>query len=479
MATDSLLKTSNTKVAGSVRAKWRGSVRFKVAIAASSIATFSLLFVGSALVLLVHRSLVDSVSSALQREVALTATGITEGFIPGESSALSGTVVQALSTSGGDVLYASSGISGTARISNDQPVSTSVVPVAISPAFAAQNDFNLAFGATTASTRFGAIIVYAAGSTAQADAATRILVIELGVLVLPSVALLTALISWWVVGRSLRPVEAIRREVAEISTAASGQRVPTPKGDDEIARLATTMNAMLDRLESASNQQRQFVADASHELRSPLASIMVQVQMLETRAKDESVQATAKILADEASRLDRLVDDLLLLAKSDEHALVLEQRDVDLDDLLLSEAKRLRQIGRVEVNAKAVSPVRVTGDPELLRRAIRNLVDNAERYASSTVTFQATLTRHDAEIVIADDGKGVPEELRATLFNRFSRGDSSRVRGTGGTGLGLAIVAQIVALHGGTVEIAPTGPGAHFVIRLPVEFDEEHEYYEA
>lgn len=462
-----------------VRAKWRGSVRFKVAIAASSIATFSLLFVGSALVLLVHRSLVDSVNSALQREVALTATGITEGFIPGESSALSGTVVQALSTSGGDILYASSGISGSTRISSDQPVSNSVVEVAISPAFAAQNDFNLAYSATTASTRFGAIIVYAAGSTAQADAATRILVIELGVLVLPSVALLTALISWWVVGRSLRPVEAIRREVAEISTAASGQRVPAPKGDDEIARLATTMNAMLDRLESASNQQRQFVADASHELRSPLASIMVQVEMLETRAKDASVQATAKILADEASRLDRLVDDLLLLAKSDEQALVIEQRDVDLDDLLLNEAKRLRQIGRVEVNAKAVNPVRVTGDPELLRRAIRNLVDNAERYASSTVTFEATLTRRGGEIVIADDGKGVPEELRATLFNRFSRGDSSRVRGTGGTGLGLAIVAQIVALHGGTVEIAPTGPGAHFVIRLPAEIDEEHEYYEA
>ena len=460
-------------MAGSVRAAWRGSVRFKVALAASSIATLALLIVGSALVLLVHRSLVDSVSSALQREVALTATGITEGFIPGESSALSGTVLQALSTSGGDVLYASSGISGSSRISDEIPGSQSVVKVAIAPGFAKTNDFNLAFGTTTASTRFGAIIVYAAGSTAQADQAARILVIELGVLVLPSVAILTALISWWVVGRSLRPVEAIRREVADISTSASGHRVPSPKGDDEIARLATTMNAMLDRLESSSTSQRQFVADASHELRSPLASIMVQVELLESRAQNPEVEATAKILADEASRLDRLVDDLLLLAKSDEQALVIEHRDVDLDDLLLSEAKRLRQIGRVEVNAKAVSPVRVVGDPELLRRALRNLVDNAERYASSTVTFQASLGKDGATVVIADDGKGVPEELRSTLFNRFSRGDSSRVRGTGGTGLGLAIVAQIIALHDGTVEISDEGPGAHFVIHLPAEFDDE------
>ena len=461
-----------------VRGNGRGSVRFKVALAASSIATLSLLIVGSALVLLVHRSLVDSVSSALQREVALTATGITEGFIPGESSALSGTVLQALSTSGGDVLYTSSGIVGTARISRDEPRGIAVVKVEISPAFAAQNRFNLAYGTTTASTRFGAIIVYAAGSTAQADAAARILVIELGVLVLPSVALLTALISWWVVGRSLRPVEAIRREVAEISTSASGHRVPTPKGDDEIARLATTMNAMLDRLESASTQQRQFVADASHELRSPLASIMVQVEMLEARAHDEDVKVTARILADEAARLDRLVDDLLLLAKSNEQAMTIEHRDVDLDDLLLAEAKRLRQIGRVDVNAKAVGPVRVLGDRELLRRAIRNLVDNAERYANSTVTFEAKRIEDGAVMVIADDGSGVPEELRATLFNRFSRGDSSRVRGTGGTGLGLAIVAQIVALHGGTVEIASSGPGARFEIHLPVERDDD-ELYEA
>jgi len=465
-------------VAGSVRANWRGSVRFKVALAASSIATFSLLFVGSALVLLVHRSLIDSVSSSLQREVALTATGITEGFLPGEASALSGTVLQALSTSGGDVLYASNGITGSARISRVTPPGDSVMKVAISPVFMAQNDFNLAYGATTASTRFGAIIVYAAGSTAQADQATRILVIELGVLVLPSVALLTALISWWVVGRSLRPVEAIRREVADISTAASGHRVPTPKGDDEIARLAITMNAMLDRLESASTHQRQFVADASHELRSPLASIMVQVEMLEARATDSSVRETAKILTDEASRLDRLVDDLLLLAKSDEHAMVVEQRDFDLDDLLLSEAKRLRQIGRVEVNARGVKPVRVVGDPELLRRAIRNLVDNAERYATSTVTFTSTLTREGALIGIADDGKGIDDALRATLFDRFSRGDSSRVRGTGGTGLGLAIVAQIIALHGGTIDLAPSDRGAHFRIHLPAEFDED-DIYEA
>jgi len=198
--------------------------------------------------------------------------------------------------------------------------------------------------------------------------------------------------------------------------------------------------------------------------------------MLEARATDTDVQATAKILADEASRLDRLVDDLLLLAKSDEHAVVVEQREVDLDDVLLAEARRLRQIGRVEVNARGVHPARVIGDPELLRRAIRNLVDNAERYAASTVTLTSTVTRQGAVLGIADDGNGIPEALRATLFDRLSRGDSSRVRGTGGTGLGLAIVAQIVSLHSGTIELAPTERGAHFQIRLPAEFDEDDVY---
>ena len=180
-----------------------------------------------------------------------------------------------------------------------------------------------------------------------------------------------------------------------------------------------------------------------------------------------------RIVADESGRLDRLVDDLLMLAKSDERAIVLDRREVDLDDLMLAEAERLRSVGRVNVVTVKVGPARVSGDRELLRRAIRNLVDNAERYATSTVTFEVRQGATSAQVIIADDGPGVPEALRPTLFDRFSRADSSRVRGTGGTGLGLAIVAQIVTLHEGTISLGESTTGARFVLELPAErFDD-------
>ncbi len=451
----------------------RGSVRFKVAAAATSISTLALIVVGSVLVVLLHRTLINSVDQAVRREVELTASGLAVGFVPGESAAPNGTVVQVVAVNGGDFLYSSGAISGLPRMSLLIPTSHATVAAPLNPAFTSQYPLDLAYATTVASSKFGAVIVYAGASTAQANSATRLLVIELSALALPTVALLTALISWWVVGRSLRPVEAIRREVAEISTVSTGLRVPLPKGDDEIVRLASTMNAMLDRLETATIRQRQFVADASHELRSPLASIVAQVELAQRRPERTDYDAMVRIVADESGRLDRLVDDLLMLAKSDERAIVLDRKEVDLDDLMLAEAERLRSVGRVSVVTVKVGPARVSGDRELLRRALRNLVDNAERYATSTVTFEVRQGATNAEVVIADDGPGVPEALRATLFDRFSRADSSRVRGTGGTGLGLAIVAQIATLHAGVIALGDSSSGARFVLTLPADnFDD-------
>jgi len=458
-------------MAGTLGLHRRGSVRFKVTVAATTIAAASILLVGAGLVFVVHRTLDSQIVATLNRELAATKEGLAEGLLPGASAAAPGSAIQVVTVIGSSVVASSGSIQGLPPISRVVP-GPQVAVVPVSRAFAARSTLNTARGLSMVAVHYGAVVIYAASSTRDVTNTTRLLILQLFVLVLPSVIVLTSLISWWVIGRALRPVEAIRREVDDISTSALEHRVSIPPGDDEIARLATTMNSMLSRLEGASLQQRRFVADASHELRSPLASIMMQVELAQLHPDSVDVQQMTGIVADEAGRLDRLVDDLLLLAKADERAIVLTESDVDLDDLLLAEAARLRSVGRVTVQTSDISPVRVRGDRELLRRAIRNLVDNAERYATSTVRLRCAASAGQAVVSIGDDGKGIAPELHDTLFERFARGDASRVRGTGGTGLGLAIVAEIVAAHHGTIAVE-NDHGAVFRISLPLEADDE------
>lgn len=447
----------------------RGSVRWKVAVASTTIAALVILVVGGGLVVIVHRTLDRQVTTTMDRELTETASNLALGLLPGASAAAPGTAIQVVTAIGSTVVATSGPIQGLPVVSSTTPGSRPV-DVVISRAFRERSTLNVARGLAVVAARFGAVVVYAVASNHQVLATTQVLSLQLLIVVVPSVILLTSLISWWVIGRSLRPVEVMRREVDAISTTALDRRVPVPDGDDEITRLARTMNEMLDRLEGAARRQRQFVADASHELRSPLASILVQVELARLHPTAIDLHQWTGIVGDEAMRLDRLVEDLLLLAKADERGITRRDDEVDLDEILLAEAARLRTVGRVRVDASAVSPVRLRGDRELLRRAVRNLVDNAERYAASAVTLGVCAVGSTATVTVADDGPGVPEALRATLFDRFVRGDASRVRGTGGTGLGLAIVAEIVASHDGSVAVddAPGG-GAAFEVTLPVD----------
>ena len=458
-------------MAGTLGLHRRGSVRFNVTVAATTIAAASILLVGAGLVVVVHRTLDSQIVATLNRELAATKAGLAEGLLPGASAAAPGSAIQVVTVIGSSVVASSGSIQGLPPISQVLPGSQATV-VPISRAFAARSTLNAARGLSVVAVHYGAVVVYAAASTRDVTSTTRLLILQLFILVLPSVIVLTLLISWWVIGRALRPVEAIRREVDDISTTALTHRVSIPPGDDEIARLAATMNSMLSRLEGASLQQRRFVADASHELRSPLASIMMQVELAQLHPESVNVEQMTGIVADEAGRLDRLVDDLLLLAKADEQAIEVSESDVDFDDLLLAEASRLRSVGRVSVETTGIGPVRVRGDRELLRRAIRNLVDNAERYATSSVRLGCTASPAGAIVTVGDDGKGIAPELHDTLFQRFARGDASRVRGTGGTGLGLSIVAEIIAAHHGTVTVT-NDPGAVFQMVLPCEPDDE------
>ena len=314
----------------------------------------------------------------------------------------------------------------------------------------------------TEQTPSGPVRVFAAASLETVSDNMTELQIELAV-GLPLVLAVVALISWQVVGRALRPVESIRAQVAEIGGSGHiDRRIPEPAGHDEVWRLARTMNEMLQRLQEAAGRQRQFVADASHELRSPLASLRTQLEVGRDYAHRDDDGIDDQLA--EVERMERLVGDLLLLAKTDERRLVVRSRPVDLRGVVLDEAERARAQGRVRLDTAAVTAATVNGDPEGLARVVRNLLENATRYARERV--ELTLAEHDGrvELSVADDGPGIPAEARERVFERFARLDEGRTRDAGGAGLGLAIVRELVQAHGGSVTV---GGGARFVVTLP------------
>ena len=237
--------------------------------------------------------------------------------------------------------------------------------------------------------------------------------------------------SYWLVGRALAPVEQIRSRVASIhGTSKDTERIPVPDTHDEVSRLAETMNAMLERLHAASRSQRQFVADASHELRSPLATIRAVHEIAALHPDAQEWDHAGTEVLSELDRVDRLVADMLLLARADERGIPLTLEEVDLDDLLLQEGDRLRRISGVDISVHA-PPVRALADRHQLARALRNLTDNAARHSSSRVELRLDKTGQLATIEVADDGPGIPPADRDRIFDRFVRLDQSRDRSRG------------------------------------------------
>lgn len=284
----------------------------------------------------------------------------------------------------------------------------------------------------------------------------------------PVIIALVAVGTYRLVGAALGPVEAIRARVASISSTDLAQRVPVPDTHDEIADLASTMNAMLARLESGRSAQHRLVSDASHELRSPLATITTALELASGRPDLIDDELIDESLLPEAHRMHHLIEDLLLLARSDEGAMALRHDDVDIDDLLQAEASRLRSIGSLHV-VTHIEACRTHGDRAALARVIRNLVDNAVRYSSGTVWLDCHPDSGHVLISVGDDGPGIPVEDRTRIFERFVRLDPSRSRFSGGSGLGLCIVDEIVRSHHGTVAVGDTPQGgALFTLTLPL-----------
>ena len=315
--------------------------------------------------------------------------------------------------------------------------------------------------------------VVAARSLEEASAASSASLVTLGVAI-PVALLVLGVTTWLVVGRALLPVESMRREVDTVTAQSLSHRLPDPGGGDEIARLARTLNGMLDRLDSSATAQRRFVGDASHELKTPLATIRQHAEVALLHPGSIDGAALAGTVLGEEARLTALVQGLLVLARADEGALGVTRRPVDLDDLVVSETARLRGVARPDgrgslaVDATAVGPARVDGDEGLLGQVVHNLVANAARHADTRVAVALDERDGRAVLTVDDDGAGVAEADRERVFERFVRLDEARARDSGGSGLGLAIVREIVRVHGGSVSIttSPLG-GARFVVDLP------------
>jgi signal transduction histidine kinase len=287
----------------------------------------------------------------------------------------------------------------------------------------------------------------------------------------PFLALL-ALVSWLIADRALRRVEGIRAKVAGITAEALDRRVPEPPGDDEITRLARTMNEMLDRLQLAGERQLRFVADASHELKSPLAAVQAELEVALAHPDQADWPATAGRLLAEDERMERLVADLLFLAQCDDgdfSSLTAPAEIVALDAVVRDETARLGPRWTVPVDVDIAVPAAgagVAGRPEHLARVVRNLVENAARHARRAVSVTLTADGAELELVVADDGPGIDPADRSRVFDRFTRLDDARSRDEGGSGLGLPIAREIVEAHGGRISIGD-GPGGRLIVRLP------------
>lgn len=309
------------------------------------------------------------------------------------------------------------------------------------------------------------VLVSAAQSpTHEAVSTTGIIMVALS----PLILVLVGVITWWLVGRALRPVEAIRDQVARLTATRLDETVPVPDTHDEVAALAVTMNQMLARLSTARSAQLRFIADASHELRSPLAGLSSLLEVARTEDSLEAWRELEPMLTTEAHQMSAVVQNLLLLSRVDGGRVAAARQDVDLDDLAWEEVGRLRASTTLSMITD-ITPTRVIGDRMALSQVLRNLCDNAVRHARATVKITASSEGGSGRWVVEDDGSGIPEADRDRVFERFVRLDESRARDAGGSGLGLAIVRDVVAAHGGSVTLGSSDElgGARVLVELP------------
>ena len=284
----------------------------------------------------------------------------------------------------------------------------------------------------------------------------------------PLLTLIVATLAWLLTGWALRPVEDIRAEAESIRGSELHRRVPETGADDEIGRLASTFNSMLGRLEESQRAQQQFVSDASHELRSPLASIAAQLDVDAAHPGTADTAETAEVVRLHTQRMQAMIEDLLLLARADDAAITLPTALVDLDDVVTEVAHTIVVPDGITIDLAAVSGAQVRGHDVQIGRLITNLATNAVRHASSAVSIVVEERDSTVAVTVGDDGDGVDPEQHEAIFERFVRLDEARARDAGGSGLGLAISREIARFHGAQLTVGRSVlGGAAFTVEFP------------
>ncbi|WP_371402735.1 HAMP domain-containing histidine kinase [Kribbella sp. NBC_00662] len=449
----------------------RASVRSRSTAAAVVVVAIAMALGAAVLLLLLQRALITTVSDAADGRAADVSSQVAEDGVTALSTDLAKTtratqIIQVLDSSG-RIVAASSARAETTALTQLRPAADTIqrAEVGEMPLLDDDHDYLVVARGVEYAGQTYTVVVASSIQTQRDTVATVTQYLAIG---FPVLLLVVGAAGWMLTGRALGPVERIRKRVQGIESSDLTERVPVPPTDDEIARLAATMNEMLDRLQAGQATQRRFVADASHELRSPLSTVAAGLDVIAPSARGQAWEDLHQLMRGEAERMRRLVENLLLLAKADDAALPMQRAEVDLDDLVDTEVLRLRSGDRLKVVAD-VQPVRVHGDPLRLGQLIRNLVENAALAAHTTVRLSTTERDGCAVLTIEDDGDGIPEADRRRVFERFVRLDASRARSSGGSGLGLSIVQEIIKAHDGTVTLtaAPAG-GTTATVTLPL-----------
>ncbi|GAA0944432.1 sensor histidine kinase [Nonomuraea longicatena] len=434
----------------------RQGLRFRLTMVAACVLAAALAVAAVALLTVLDRALIGTVDRAIEQHAQQVRVKADTGRLPAPIVTNDGTIVQVLDKDGRitDVTYGADRLvpllNAAAReraLRGGGAVDLDGRPYAISGP--------LRVVAVSADHGRTVLAARSIGEIAQSlQVAVNVLYVGTPVLLV-----LLAAASWIIVGRTLRPIDALRRGAAEITHTARSRRLPVPQAHDEVNALATTLNDMLARLEEAEQRQRALVSDAAHELRSPVASIRLQLEVALGHPEGADWQETAEGALEDTLRLSRLAEDLLALARLDERGGRPGRREpVDLDEVVRQSVERYG-----EAHLAFCDPVVVRGDALDLSRVLTNLLDNAVRHTSTKVEVVLTA---DGVLTVTDDGPGIPAEDRERVFDRFTRLDSGRSRDEGGAGLGLAIVRETVKAHGGRVHLEDARPGLRVVVEL-------------
>ncbi|TDC40016.1 ATP-binding protein [Micromonospora sp. KC213] len=433
------------------------SLRARLAVVAA-LGSVLVLTVGS---LLLYQDLSNHLSTAISNELAVAVDDVSAGAASGESTLVT---VQLIETDGDVRMPAGAEPLLTrdelTRASRDQIVVNRPVPGVGAEARLLARPAGTAGGGQL-------VAVAATGTTPLTEARHRLVVVL--AFAGPVLTVAVGVAAWLLTGAALRPVRRMADEASTISAAQVGRRLPEPAGTDEIAALGHTLNAMLERIEKAVANERAFIDDAAHELRTPIAVLRGELELTGGEELPEPVAESLANALEETDRLTRLAENLLTLARADAGQLGPGEATSDLFATARATVRRVahRKEVRVEVRGE---PLLVRGDAEWVGAIIGNLVTNADRHARSRILVTVTQADGWARLVVADDGPGFPPSLLPRAFDRFARGEGTRGRPGGGAGLGLAIVASLTDALGGAVT-AGNGPpfgGGRIVADLPL-----------